>query len=719
MDGETVFCDACHSIGYEINAYYESFKASLDNEDQRSRSPWELGKPTTVSLGTWKDLQSRLACSSCQIIARRLVCDGKEPPAPVVLNFESDRDQGLYIRGGSWLDRSYLQLWGLEDSNEPLEIGRSFSPHQINIDLLHQWIRCCHTSHGEHCHSVELRIPFRQIYVIDVEEGCLVSVKMETRYIALSYVWGNTETLQTIKSNLMHLKKPRSIDANLGGLKIGNTIKDALRLVSLLGERYLWVDCLCIVQDDLDTKQVYLNAMGSIYANAYFTIVAADGHNADHGLRGLGQGSRDRAIRCDIVRFPYNSDVVIHRPRAWYPEDSPWESRAWTFQEALYSRRILIFNGTVSWFCRTALWQEHVKSPTEDVAYAVNHEPHPYRLHLAARNPTWPDLGSWGEMVEEFNKRKLTFDKDVIDAFAGITSAFNNHFSGGILWGIPEIFFDHCMVWKPKDVLRRRRAYNHALSEDTLPSRSWVAWEGDVVPVGAPLILVDHPKLDAQSINIQPLAQWYKSKEPMSPLENIGLSLQLNLNKSQSEQLSTGWTQGQYSDGTYYYTHETVPTVRFRYPIPLANENASALQQFNENGRYLHFKSQRARLSLGRELTDDLFNLTNCAGCLVDNEGNWAGTIRINASRFDSLPKGQSCELIALSLATAVNSGDYLGILDEWKLPERPRDTELYQFYYVMWIEWERGIAYRKAVGTVYKPVWENQVREDLDVILG
>lgn len=325
-------------------------------------------------------------------------------------------------------------------------------------------------------------------------------------------------------------------------------------------------------------------------------------------------------------------------------------------------------------------------------------------------------------MVEEFNKRKLTFDKDVIDAFAGITSAFNNHFSGGILWGIPEIFFDHCMVWKPKDVLRRRRAYNHALSEDTLPSWSWVAWEGDVVPVGAPLILVDHPKLDAQSINIQPLAQWYKSKEPMSPLhpvENIGLSLQLNLNKSQSEQLSTGWTQGQYSDGTYYYTHETVPTVRFRYPIPLANENASALQQFNENGRYLHFKSQRARLSLGRELTDDLFNLTNCAGCLVDSEGNWAGTIRINASRFDSLPKGQSCELIALSLATAVNSGDYLGILDEWKLPERPRDTELYQFYYVMWIEWERGIAYRKAVGTVYKPVWENQVREDLDVILG
>ena len=93
--------------------------------------------------------------------------------------------------------------------------------------------------------------------------------------------------------------------------------------------------------------------------------------------------------------------------------------------------------------------------------------------------------------------------------------------------------------------------------------------------------------------------------------------------------------------------------------------------------------------------------------------------MRINTSRFDTLPRVQSCELIALSLATVVNSGDYLAILDEWKLPERPRDSVLYQFYYVMWIEWERGIAYRKAVGTVYKPVWEHQVREDVDIILG
>ena len=201
------------------------------------------------------------------------------------------------------------------------EVGRTFSIRQININLLRQWISCCYISHGEHCHDIELPTPLHQIYLIDVEEGCLVSADIETRYVALSYVWGDFESVQTVKSNLMHLRKPGSIDINVSGLKIANTIKDAMRLVSLLGERYLWVDRLCIVQDDLYTKQAYLNSMGSIYSNVYFTIVAADGQNADHGLRGLGHGSQARAVSCDIVRFLNNTDVLVHRPRECYPEN--------------------------------------------------------------------------------------------------------------------------------------------------------------------------------------------------------------------------------------------------------------------------------------------------------------------------------------------------------------------------------------------------------------
>ena len=66
-----------------------------------------------------------------------------------------------------------------------------------------------------------------------------------------------------------------------------------------------------------------------------------------------------------------------------------------------------------------------------------------------------------------------------------------------------------------------------------------------------------------------------------------------------------------------------------------------------------------------------------------------------------------------------MNNGDFVGILDEWQLPERPRDAEFYSFYNVMCIEWENGIAYRRAVGTVYKEMWERQALEDINVVLG
>lgn len=65
------------------------------------------------------------------------------------------------------------------------------------------------------------------------------------------------------------------------------TIADSLRLVSKLKERYLWVDALCIVQDD-DLELVEQTAqMDLVYAKALFTVVVAVGTNADGGLPGL------------------------------------------------------------------------------------------------------------------------------------------------------------------------------------------------------------------------------------------------------------------------------------------------------------------------------------------------------------------------------------------------------------------------------------------------
>jgi len=60
-----------------------------------------------------------------------------------------------------------------------------------------------------------------------------------------------------------------------------------MKFTEIIGERYLLVDRLCIVQDDIEAKHAQIHNMGSIYASASFTIVAALGNSANNGLRGI------------------------------------------------------------------------------------------------------------------------------------------------------------------------------------------------------------------------------------------------------------------------------------------------------------------------------------------------------------------------------------------------------------------------------------------------
>jgi hypothetical protein len=57
-----------------------------------------------------------------------------------------------------------------------------------------------------------------------------------------------------------------------------------MAFVRLLGHRYLWVDALYIIQDDLADKAKQLPMMGMIYGSSTFTIMAAAGDSAEAGL---------------------------------------------------------------------------------------------------------------------------------------------------------------------------------------------------------------------------------------------------------------------------------------------------------------------------------------------------------------------------------------------------------------------------------------------------
>lgn len=151
--------------------------------------------------------------------------------------------------------------------------------------------------------------------------------------------------------------------------------------------------------------------------------------------------------------------------------------------------------------------------------------------------------------------------------------------------------------------------------------------------------------------------------------------------------------------------------------MPLFNEDYA--RPPGEQNPYLFFKAQRAWFSIGMGLEEDRISWTSCPACIIDTKGNVVGSIRLNVHRSDGPPVGETCELIALSLGAARIDRGYPGILSEWHMPNLPFNAGIYRFYFVLWIEWKEGIAYRKAIGTVFKDVWENQILEDIDIILG
>ncbi|KAF2136905.1 uncharacterized protein K452DRAFT_341906 [Aplosporella prunicola CBS 121167] len=157
-------------------------------------------------------------------------------------------------------------------------------------------------------------------------------------YAALSYVWGDTTSRIARKNTLKALEEASSLTY----YDIPDTVSDAITACKELGQDYLWVDRLCIAQDDTDSlsNREQINAMGYIYNEASFTIIDVDGTCANHGLTGVGRPrafTQDRFTLLDVElvqALPHLNGIL---------KQSAWMSRGWTYQEHLLSKRRLYF----------------------------------------------------------------------------------------------------------------------------------------------------------------------------------------------------------------------------------------------------------------------------------------------------------------------------------------------------------------------------------------
>jgi hypothetical protein len=129
----------------------------------------------------------------------------------------------------------------------------------------------CQRKHPDCQHEDDERIlPPR---LIRVDEYCLVLIDSVTlpqnsRYVALSYCWGKSMSLCTTKKTIASFRKGISLE------NLPPVLLDAAEVTKKLGERYIWIDRLCIQQDNALDWQENASIMARIFEQAELTIGA-------------------------------------------------------------------------------------------------------------------------------------------------------------------------------------------------------------------------------------------------------------------------------------------------------------------------------------------------------------------------------------------------------------------------------------------------------------
>ncbi|KAF9481738.1 HET-domain-containing protein [Pholiota conissans] len=496
-------CDTCIGLELTPNRFIV-----LPGDRDAGRDTIHHGDNDTIQLGFVKDVKERSgSCPFCRLVLRALangdvpeVDDGEVVSISLAwhidgppINMDEDWIKHPQIRllcpyarkqSGGIVDVFNLNMNLFPEitllANDAPTPSKSYFSRlvgdQIDFSVVRNWLAMCHIGHGDFCNQSKMvdheisdpaaEIPFFRL--IDVVDNCIVMAPRHAKYVALSYVWGNiniSKILRLLKVNVQDLEKPGSLLHQEYYDKIPITVRDAILAVRELHIRYLWIDSLCIIQDDdgeHGSKFDAISKMDLVYGAAYLTIIAATGADSNAGLPGVRQGTRGVAQPVEEIAPDFR---LVFKTRAEdYIRSSVYYTRGWTFQEQLFAKRKLTFiGGQVEYSCRRVEggWRED--QFFED-RYTEHHGVIP------KRDVKHNDIREFESLIASYSGLSLKFHSDIYNAFAGMARYFKLDFQINLCHGIPDKYFDWFILWTAQKLQTRR---------DDAPSWSWSGWDGE------------------------------------------------------------------------------------------------------------------------------------------------------------------------------------------------------------------------------------------------
>ncbi|CAO2655027.1 Nn.00g117600.m01.CDS01 [Neocucurbitaria sp. VM-36] len=420
--------------------------------------------------------------------SRSLKAEGESRCLFALLNNDPEMDEATW---------AYMDLGRIADALDAIQLvgptlnkkstvfgGRVVRHSGIDFELVRSWVSRCMDHHNETCRPQRSDVLGR-IRVIDVIERRLVTY-IEAgcpEYVALSYVWGlDAQPEFPGTSTISHLPA---------------TLEDSMEFVRILGTRYIWIDSICINQQDAQDKEAQVQIMDAIYTGAWLTVVAISSDSMNSGIRRVeGVNKGPVQLRCH-----FGDDILVSVGETLRQQvsRSRWGTRAWTYQEALLSPRCLfIANEQLYFECNSANSCDTVEDASSPY-HSLNTGR--YIAHMQAganslnfripfikteKERDWDEFEDWSDalyaetpgqyldhyvrQLKQYSQRKMTGDMDSLNAFGGTLKRLElSWFPQGFFQGVPIEHLSTCLMWEHSGQRRRREGF---------PTWSWAGWEG-------------------------------------------------------------------------------------------------------------------------------------------------------------------------------------------------------------------------------------------------
>ncbi|KAK0722621.1 heterokaryon incompatibility protein-domain-containing protein [Lasiosphaeria miniovina] len=369
-------CDDCVKILKHAAAF-------LTSEPKPSREP-----PLLLFDSSYQSrLVARVSSSECHMCVLLSDCiprllESLDPKEMLILSISGARhDQNAAIVSLVGCDVEALDLQ--QHFNGSLRIQEAEhghvcvldSPSTWSLETLNRirfWVRTCTSSHSNCARTrAASRLPRRLIDVGTTRSGhvwptekdmgsedfdslCLQqlpnvqiissnSLPPDTPYLTLSHRWASTPAILLTKETLFLLH--HDISSHLLSRSDTAVFQHAIHVTRGLGFRYLWIDALCIMQDDGPEKMADIIQMNEIYSNSALNISAVEGRIRE-GLVFDRKPLSTNPCRL-VVRVPTTQrDVCLQAfPDKWSlrMSEGSLNQRGWVFQERTLAPRIVHF----------------------------------------------------------------------------------------------------------------------------------------------------------------------------------------------------------------------------------------------------------------------------------------------------------------------------------------------------------------------------------------